>query len=73
MWADQNISKMLVSGVAAAAATSAGFIGAGNLFQAGTARRTGGGDGIAAGSAPQIGRNLGFCRTPEKPEFLAAK
>src|SRR5580658_9122706 len=39
MWADQNISKMLVSGVAAAAATSAGFIGAGNLFArvAGTA------------------------------------
>jgi hypothetical protein len=32
MWADQNISKMLVSGVAAAAATSAGFIGDGNLF-----------------------------------------
>jgi hypothetical protein len=31
MWADQNISRMLVSGVAAAAATSAGFIGAGNL------------------------------------------
>jgi hypothetical protein len=23
-----------------------------------------------AGSAPQIGRNLGFCQTPEKPNFL---
>jgi hypothetical protein len=31
MWADQNISRMLVSGVAAAAATSAGFIGVGDL------------------------------------------
>ena len=72
MWADQNISKMLVSGVAAAAATSAGFIGMGDLVLAGGTAGHGGGNGIGPGSAPQIGRNLGFCRTPEKPEFLAA-
>ena len=32
MWADQNIERMLVSGVAAAAATSAGFMGVMETF-----------------------------------------
>jgi hypothetical protein len=73
MWADQNISRMLVSGVAAAAATSAGFIGVGDLLLAGgTARATAAREPNRPGSAPEIGRNLGFCRMPEKPEFLAA-
>ena len=59
IWADQNIAKMLVSGVAAAAATS--FIGVGDFQLAGTT--AGHGDGNGAGSAPQIGQNLGFCQT----------
>src|SRR5271170_2471718 len=49
MWADQNISKMLVSGVAAAAATSAGFIGGGNLFLAGGTARPRRENGIGRG------------------------
>ena len=55
MWADQNISKMLVSGVAAAAATSAGFIGGGNLMlgggTAGHGAKTGAGRGLRRKSA----------------------
>src|SRR6185437_9994639 len=69
IWADQNIARMLVSGVAAAAATS-GFIGAGDLLLADGTARPGAAKRNGAGSAPQIGRNLGFCQTPEKPELL---
>ena len=69
MWADQNISKRPVSGVAAAAATSAGFIWDRQPLLAGGTAVHGGGNGIGPGSAPQIGRNLGFCRTPKKPDF----
>jgi hypothetical protein len=69
MWADQNIARILVSGVAAAAATS-GFIGAGDLLLADGTARPMAAKRKRAGSAPQIGRNLGFCQTPEKPDFL---
>src|SRR5580692_11166172 len=69
IWADQNIARMLVSGVAAAAATSAGFIGIGDLLLADGTARPMAAKRNGAGSAPQIGRNLGFCQTPEKPNF----
>jgi hypothetical protein len=54
---------MLVSGVAAAAATSAGFIGTGDLLLADGTARPMAAKRNGAGSAPQIGRNLGFCQT----------
>src|SRR5580658_4543613 len=60
MWADQNICRMLESGVAAAAATSAGFMGVLEPLLAGRAARREAADSvIGAGSAFQIGRNLG--------------
>src|SRR5438876_7162891 len=40
IWADQNISRMLVSGVAAAAATSAGFMSVVDLLAGRAAPRT---------------------------------
>src|ERR1700761_7930678 len=58
IWADQNIAKMLVSGVAAAAATSAGFIGIGDLVLAAGARTTAaetGSAGSCAANRPKLG------------------
>ena len=59
IWADQNISKMLVSGVAAAAATSAGFIGGGNLLLGGRNRAATAGKrdraGVCAANRPKLG------------------
>src|SRR5690348_14793327 len=58
MWADQNISKMLVSG-GAAAATSAGFIGIGDLLLAAKPRarrrRHENRGGVCAANRPKLG------------------
>src|SRR5271166_308072 len=70
MWADQNMVRMLVSDVAAAAATSAG-LGIENLLKTwaparAEARRN---MGIGAGSAPQMGRNLGLVGRRRDPSL----
>ena len=73
MWADQNISKMLVSGVAAAAATSAGFIGEGTFCWAGgTARKTAAETGSGRGLRRKSAETWAFAGRAEKPDFLAA-
>src|SRR5579871_2773771 len=55
IWADQNISKMLVSGDAAAAATSAGFIGGGNLLLGGDTAGKRERGGVCAANRPKLG------------------
>src|ERR1700744_2648386 len=62
MWADQNISRMLVSGVAAAAAPSAGFIGVGDLWLAGGTAGHGGGNGIGRGLRRKSAETWAFVR-----------
>ena len=59
IWADQNIDRMLVSGVAAAAATSAGFMGVLEPLLAGMAAQRDGGRwsrrGVCIPNRPKLG------------------
>src|SRR5271170_7843803 len=69
MWADQNISKRLVSGVAAAAATSAGFIGGDNLLLGERAAGHGGVKGSGRGLRCKSAETWAFVGRRKRPFF----